>query len=107
MLTANRLHVSPGAATLDALTSLMASDLDALAPAHLADLRQSALSDETIRLHRFRSVPSALIGRLLGFDFPRIRSAMLIPFRDPQTGGFMPHVRIKVFPPPATRPVTR
>jgi hypothetical protein len=70
----------------------------ALAPAHLADLRQSGLSDETIRLHRIRSVPPAMIGALLGFDVARIRSALLIPFPDPQTGGFMRHARVKVFP---------
>src|SRR5262249_3198405 len=71
----------------------------ALAPAHLADLRLSGLSDETIRLHRIRSVPPAMIGGLLDFDRARIHSAMLIPFPDPSTGGFMRHVRLKIFPP--------
>jgi hypothetical protein len=70
----------------------------ALAPSHLADLCQSGLSDETIRLHRIRSVPPAMIGGLLGFDVARIRSAMLIPFPDPRTGGFMRHARVKIFP---------
>jgi len=93
-------HIPREPAAPDVLTSLLAAtDRDTLVPAHLADLRQSGLSDETIRLHGFRSVPPALTGRLLGFDFPRIRSAMLIPFPDPHTGGFMPHVRVKVFPP--------
>jgi uncharacterized protein DUF3854 len=69
-----------------------------LAPSHLADLRQSGLSDETIRLHRIRSVPPAMIGSLLGFDVAHIRSAMLIPFPDPRTGGFMRHARVKIFP---------
>jgi len=92
--------VSGGVAASDALTALLSAiDPGALAPAHLADLRKSGLSDDTIRRHCSRSVPPALIGRLLGFDFPRIRSAMLIPFPDPHTGGFMPHVRVKVFPP--------
>jgi hypothetical protein len=70
----------------------------ALAPEHLADLRRSRLSDETIRLHGLRSVPPGMIGRLLGFDVPDIRSAMLIPFPDP-AGGFLPHTRLKRFPP--------
>jgi putative DNA primase/helicase len=69
-----------------------------LAPDHLADLRASGLSDETIRNHRIRSVPPAEIAQLLGFDIPTIRSAMLIPFADPN-GGFMDHVRLKIFLP--------
>jgi hypothetical protein len=69
-----------------------------LAPDHLADLRKSTLADETIRAQYIRSVPPALIPRLIGFDMPAIRSAMLIPFRAP-TGGFMDHVRVKIFPP--------
>jgi hypothetical protein len=44
----------------------------ALAPAHLADLSQPGLSDETIRLHRIRSVPPAMIGGLLEFEVARI-----------------------------------
>jgi len=70
----------------------------ALHPDHRADLRKSGLTDETIRLQRIRSVPPATIGRLLGFDLPSIRSAMLIPFPDP-AGGFMNQIRIKIFPP--------
>jgi hypothetical protein len=69
-----------------------------LAPDHRADLRASGLTEETIRLHRMRSVPPGLIGSLLGFDMPAIRSALLIPFPDP-AGGFLDHVRMKVFPP--------
>jgi hypothetical protein len=38
-----------------------------------------------------------MVIQLLGFDAP-IRSAMLIPFPDPH-GGFMHHIRLKVFPP--------
>jgi hypothetical protein len=38
-----------------------------------------------------------MIKPLLGFDIAAIRSAMLIPFPDP-TGGFMDHVRLRVFP---------
>jgi hypothetical protein len=66
-------------------------------PAHLADLRKSGVKDETIALHRFRSVPPTMIPRLLGFEVQAIRSALLIPFPDPN-GGFMPHVRMKLFP---------
>lgn len=69
-----------------------------LAPEHLADLRKSSLTDETIQLHHIRSVPPTMIGQLLGFDIAAIRSAMLIPFPDP-AGGFMNHVRLKIFPP--------
>ncbi len=80
---------------------LLLSDLyrdNSLAPDHLADLRRSGLTDETIRLHRIRSVPPSMIGPLLRFDIPAIRSAMLIPFPAP-AGGFMDHVRLKIFPP--------
>ncbi len=69
----------------------------ALAPEHLADLRKSGLTDQTIAAQFIRSVPPAMIGRLLGFDMPSLRSALLLPFRAP-TGGFMDHVRVKAFP---------
>ncbi len=69
----------------------------ALAPEHRADLERSGLTDETIRAQFIRSVPPALLSCLLGFD-PPIRSAMLLPFRSP-AGGFMDHVRVRVFPP--------
>lgn len=70
----------------------------ALAPEHIADLRKSTLTDETIAAQFIRSVPPAMIGRLLGFDPPGVTSALLFPFRSP-AGGFMDHVRIKLFPP--------
>jgi len=70
----------------------------ALAPEHLADLRKSGLTDETIAASFIRSVPPSLIPRLLGFDVPGARSALLFPFRSP-AGGFMDHPRVKVFPP--------
>lgn len=70
----------------------------ALAPAHREDLRRSGLTDETIRAHYIRSVPPAMIPRLLGFDRDGIVSALLFPFRSP-AGGFMDHVSVKVFPP--------
>lgn len=69
----------------------------ALAPEHLADLRKSGLSDDTIRLQKIRSVPPHLIDQLLGFDARAVVSAYLIPFPNP-LGGWLNHVRLKVFP---------
>lgn len=69
----------------------------ALAPEHLEDLRKSTVTDATIREQFIRSVPPAMIQPLLGFDRPEIRSALLFPFRSP-AGGFMDHVRMKLFP---------
>jgi len=69
-----------------------------LAPEHRADLERSGLTLATIQAQYIRSVPPALIGRLLGFEVPGVRSALLFPFRSP-SGGFMDHIRIKVFPP--------
>jgi hypothetical protein len=71
---------------------------ESLAPEHLADLRRSALSMETITGQYIRSVPPTLIPKLLGFDLSGIRSALLFPFRSPG-GGFMDHPRLKIFPP--------
>ncbi len=68
-----------------------------LSAGHLADLRKSGLTDATIREQFIRSVPPGMIGRLLGFDRPEIQSALLFPFRSP-AGGFMAHVRVKIFP---------
>lgn len=70
----------------------------ALADEHLADLRKSTITDETIAQQLIRSVPLAMIGRLLGFDVTGIRSALLFPFRAP-AGGFADLVRMKIFPP--------
>jgi hypothetical protein len=69
----------------------------ALAAEHLADLRKSTLTDQTIAAQFIRSVPPAMIGRLLGFDPLGVTSALLFPFRSP-AGGFMDYVRVKVFP---------
>jgi len=69
----------------------------ALAPEHVADLRKSSLTDDTIAAQFIRSVPPSMIGRLLGFDLSDISSALLFPFRSP-AGGFMDHVRVKIFP---------
>jgi hypothetical protein len=69
----------------------------ALAPEHLANLRESGLSNETIARQRLCSVPPGMIPPLLGFDIPAIRSAMVLPFPDTR-GGWMDHVRLKMFP---------
>jgi hypothetical protein len=69
----------------------------ALAPEHREDLERSGLTKEMIAAQYIRSVPPHLIGPLLGYDLPAIRSALLFPFRSP-AGGFMDHVRVKVFP---------
>jgi Domain of unknown function (DUF3854) len=66
-------------------------------PAHLADLRRSGLSDETIRLQKITDVPPSMIEGLLGFPTPQVISAYVLPFADP-VGRFMDHIRIKVFP---------
>lgn len=70
----------------------------ALHPEHLADLRKSGLADETIRRQRIRSVPPHMIDPLLRFETPKVLSAYVVPFADPR-GGWMDHVRMKVFPP--------
>jgi hypothetical protein len=69
----------------------------ALAPAHRDDLEESGLGKEMIQGQFLRSVPPQLIGPLLGYDIPAIRSALLFPFRSP-AGGFMDYVRMKIFP---------
>lgn len=81
---------------LDRVLSATSESAD-LHPDHLADLRRSGLTHETIRMQRIRSVPRGMLGTLLGFNIPGIRSAMLFPFPDPR-GGFMDHIRVKVFP---------
>ncbi len=64
---------------------------------HRADLRKSGLTEETIALQKFTDVPPDAYAGLLGFDPPKVVSAYLIPFPDPR-GGWMDHVRMKVFP---------
>ena len=70
----------------------------ALAPEHLADLRKSGLTDETIREALIRSVPPAMIHPLLGFNPSGVVSACLFPHRSASAGGFIDFVSIKVFP---------
>jgi len=79
------------------LAFLLSTSISGLAADHRDDLLASGLTQETIHRHRLQSVPPVLIPSLLGFDMPSIRSALLIPFPEP-AGGFMDHVRIKVFP---------
>jgi hypothetical protein len=69
----------------------------ALAPEHQADLDKLGLSSATVRAALLRSVPPTMLPRLLGFDAPKVVSALLFPFRSP-TGGLMDHVRVKTFP---------
>lgn len=85
------------------LARLLTSPADeALAPEHLADLRASGLTATTIHRQRLRSLSPDTIARLLGFVPRGVRSALLLPFPDP-AGGFMDHVRLKVFPPVTAR----
>lgn len=81
-----------------ALALLLSKYYDgALHPEHMADLERSGLTAETIRRQLIRSVPPALIDRLLGFHAPQVMSGYLIPFPDPR-GGWMDHIRFKIFP---------
>lgn len=82
-------------APLDLLLSCLYDDC--LAPEHLADLRKSGLTDETIAAQRIRTIPPHVIDQILGFPSPKVTSAYLIPFADPR-GGWFDHVRMKVFP---------
>jgi hypothetical protein len=86
---------------LDFLLSVL-YDKDPLDPGHLADLRKSGLRDETLTAQKLRSVPPSMIDLLLGFATPKVVSAYLIPFADPR-GGWMDHIRMKVFPSVVTK----
>jgi hypothetical protein len=89
-LTASRLA--------GALEFLLSSVYDGMSlhPEHLADLRKSGLTDETIATHRIRSVPPDMIRPLLGFEPPGVEHAYVIPFHDP-AGGVFDYVKLKVF----------
>lgn len=68
-------------------------------PEHLEDLRKSGLTAETIRTQRISDVPPHMINQLAGFTVPAaVTSAYVIPYPNP-AGGWLPHVRMKVFPP--------
>jgi len=65
-----------------------------LADDHLADLRRSGLTDETIADHRIVTVPPSLIAPLLGYDPKPVRSAYLLASPGFPNGFY----RLKVFP---------
>lgn len=62
-------------------------------PAHLADLRKSGLTDETIIQHGIKTVRPADITKRAGFDIPGLISAYIIPFPPFNDGYF----RLKAF----------
>lgn len=72
-------------------------DRSGLHPEHLADLRKSGLTDETIARQHFRTVPPDMIDRLLGFRAAGVRHAYVIPFPDLRGGWQLDHVKLKVF----------
>jgi hypothetical protein len=85
------------AGPLEFLAFLLSSVYDnSLDSQHRADLHRSGLSDNTIERQRIRTVPPDMIEPLLGFPAPQVRSAYVLPFADPR-GGWMDHVRLKVF----------
>jgi len=65
-----------------------------LHPEHLEDLRKSGISDETIRGLGIYSARPDDVARLVGWDPPGIKSALVFPY--PGAEGFC---RLKVFPP--------
>jgi hypothetical protein len=65
-----------------------------LHPDHLADLRKSGLSDDTIQEAGIYSVPPRDINKRLGFKDSRIESVIAFPY--PGCDGFE---RFKLFPP--------
>jgi hypothetical protein len=69
-----------------------------LHPDHRADLAKSGIREHTRQVQKIRSVPPGMIAQFLHFDPQGVTSAMLFPFPNP-AGGFMDHVRMKVFPP--------
>ncbi len=63
-------------------------------PDHWADLKNSGLSDETIRALGIHSARPGDIPKLIGWTPPKVRSALVFPY--PGENGFC---RVKVFPP--------
>jgi hypothetical protein len=68
-------------------------------PPHREDLKKSGLSEELIKCHRLFSIGPNTLERLLGFSTRGADSGMVIPFPSPLGGGFIDHIRVKVFPP--------
>lgn len=62
-------------------------------PDHWTDLQKSGLSDEIISSAGIYSVPPADIQRVLGFNTPKVESALAFPYPGND------FVRLKVFPP--------
>jgi hypothetical protein len=75
-------------------------DVNPLDATHRADLYRSGLTDQTIALQKFRTVPPDMIDRILGFrtSEKRIISAYLLPYADPGGGWMMDYPRMKIFP---------
>jgi len=67
-----------------------------LHPDHLADLRKSGITDETVGVQKIRTIPPSMIGALLGFAPAGTTSAYVIPFANP-SGGWFDHMKAKVF----------
>jgi hypothetical protein len=79
-------------------------DHAALHPEHLADLRKSGITDDTIARQKIRTVmPPAIFHHLLGFPIPAaITSMYVLPFFN-AGGGLTDHIRVKVFPSLSTK----
>jgi hypothetical protein len=84
-------------AHLDLLLSRVYDQNRLTHPLHRADLYKSGLTDAVIATQKFTDVPPAMLTVLLRFNPAEVVSAYLIPFADP-CGGWMPHIRMKVFP---------
>jgi len=65
-----------------------------LHPEHLADLRKSGLTDETILAAGLYSIRPSDLAKLVGFNPLGVQSALCFPYQG--NGG---HFRVKVFPP--------
>jgi len=69
-----------------------------LLPQHLADLRRSGLSDETIEVNGIYSeINPTVIARILNWSSPAkaLGPCMVIPFADPSTGKLNGFARIR------------
>ena len=89
-----------GSETLKTSVSIVANDtpeskqkLSSFHPLHLADLRKSGLSDDTILQHEIKTVRPKDIDKLIGYNIPGLISAYRIPFL-PFTDGYF---RLKAF----------
>lgn len=74
-----------------------------LSPEHLADLKNSGLSDETIAMMGVYSMPPLELKRFLESDTPAIESALAFPYynaaKAPLIVDGKPFLRVKIFPP--------